>query len=137
MHCVRRSVDLARWGVVAFLATLAVVGCSDARVTPHVRSSDQVIRAIARLGYHRTEPSPGVGTGLGFPFQREYGEPLGEYTRRGSSLRLLLVRASQNTRRPNDPAIYWFKSGRIILIGLAVPPTRKTATEFSAVLRSL
>jgi hypothetical protein len=114
---------------------LASGGCGSVQAG-RARGARKIEQALRRQGYVRVREKQNRENGsLTFPFEPQYGRVVVDYTMKG--LTILVVRANASTIRLDDPAIYWFRAGDI-LIGVPEPPLNNTrAAQFSAATDAL
>jgi hypothetical protein len=125
-------------GVACALAAGAC-GCGGGAGARHVLpSTDAAIALLRHEGYKQVRRAlPARGTSfLAFPMNPIYGRPVAEFVR--SKFVVVVIQGTRGTPRPDNPDVYWLRSGSVILMGVPQPGAAATGKrEFAALTRHL
>lgn len=121
--------------LAALVGGLGLVGCGG-DAPGKVNSVAQVTDILYKEGYRpSTESTTSERPYLSFGFEPRYGKVVAVYKK--DELTILVVRGNRSTKRPDNPALYWLRSGNIILIGLPPPPFTSGKVQFETLVNAL
>jgi hypothetical protein len=116
--------------IVCLVVILLTDGCGSNRPAKELRNVNEAVQLLQQNGYQLVEEqnSAHFQERIGFPILPQYGEIKAAYIK--GSLTVLVLRANQHTQRAQNPAIYWFRSDDVVLIGIPPPPFTTDAAQF-------